>query len=200
MDQLFRKAANLRLSEFGEEFTMDSKEYEVFYWTVLSYFTRNRKFFDSPIVKNVDEKKSFNKGLLICGGHGIGKSFLFDTLHLYFNEDLQQFGNNFANDRVQDVVEEYDLEGAKGITRFFKGQRYFDDVGSEENGSHYKTSNVFRMLLERRSSLLQIHGLKTFLTTNLGHKELLERYGNRVESRLFEMFNIIVCEGKDRRK
>jgi hypothetical protein len=42
---------------------------------------------------------------------------------------------------------------------------------------------------------------KTFATTNLNAKELEDRYGNRVRSRMRQMFNLLAFEqtAKDRR-
>lgn len=199
LDKYFKIEMNRRLKFSGQKFEYHSEGYKVLYHTLISYFSRSEKFFDSPIVKNA-KGKSLDKGLLILGGHGIGKTFFFDTM-TEFNSQLIPYKNNFARHSSNEVVELYDLNGAKGITEFVnKGQRYFDDLGSEEAGSHFKTSNVFRVLIERRYDIFKRQGLKTFITSNLSRKEILDRYGSRVESRIFEMFNIIVTEGEDRRK
>lgn len=40
---------------------------------------------------------------------------------------------------------------------------------------------------------------KFFITTNLNNEEIELKYGSRVLSRLREMFNVFILEGKDRR-
>ena len=49
-------------------------------------------------------------------------------------------------------------------------------------------------ILLSRHDLFIKHKIKTFITTNLNAQELEERYGNRVRSRMRQLFNLIAFE------
>lgn len=182
----------------GQLFNVDDPGHAHFYGTVLRYFSRQKDFFDSQLILN-PETASLDKGLLILGGYGVGKSFLFNVLS-ELNTFNRRFGNSFSYISTNEVVELYDIYGSKGIAHLMRGQRYFDDAGTEERGSHYKTSEVMRVLLERRHDHFVKTGHKTFMTSNLSITEIGARYGSRVESRVFELFTVLGVTAPDRRK
>ena len=79
----------------------------------------------------------------------------------------------------------------------------FDDMGVEPMGRHYgKDCNVIGEILLSRYDLFLETKLKTHATTNLNAEELEERYGNRVRSRMRELFNLIAFDKdvNDKRK
>ena len=81
----------------------------------------------------------------------------------------------------------------------------FDDLGVEPPGRFYgKDCNVMgEVLLSRYELYLDTQRkIKTHATTNLNAQELEERYGNRVRSRMRELFNLIAFdkESRDKRK
>lgn len=194
----FVEMANSILFNRSKTFSLETEEQEHFYGTMLRYFARNPEFYDSKLIQNKNNI-SFDKGILICGTNGVGKTFIFDVMHKMYDL-IKITSNEFSYSCADEIVELYNIDGPQGIKNFFKGQRYFDDIGSEERGSHYGQSEVIRVLIERRHRLFLDTGNKTFLTTNYSYEELLKRYGSRSESRLFEMFNILVVTGPDRRK
>lgn len=66
------------------------------------------------------------------------------------------------------------------------------DLGIEQNMKHFgNESNVMAEILLSRYDLLRSAGIITHTTTNLNANELEKLYGNRVRSRLREMFNLI---------
>ena len=179
-DILRRKDKKLIVDEENREF------YEI----LLYYFSGHKNFEKCKIVN----QPSLKKGLLIFGAFGFGKS-----LAMLAMQQCRVPGNTFAYSSAHQVTEYYDNNGNLG--EFVKGQRYFDDFGTEEVGSNYgKKQEVFRVLLEQRYDLFQSSGLKTHLTTNITPEQILERYGARIESRIYEMFNLIFVNGKDRRR
>jgi DNA replication protein DnaC len=195
----FVSTANEYLKQFNTEFNYQDQDYVDFYLAIIFYFTRNKRFFDSKCFVNDHPNKSFNRGLLILGANGVGKTFIFNILSK-INEMNQHFGNSFSFISSHEVVEMFNINGSAGIKHFYRGQRYFDDVGSEETGSHYGKVEVFRNLLERRHSLFMTSRQKTFISSNLSRKEISDVYGTRVNSRINEMFNILYLGGDDRRK
>ena len=71
----------------------------------------------------------------------------------------------------------------------------FDDMGVEPIGRHYgKDCNVIGEILLSRYELFLQTPLKTHGTTNLNADELEEKYGERVRSRMRELFNLIAFE------
>ncbi len=143
-----------------------------------------------------------NKGIMLLGGIGSGKTVLmrgmvdilmvFDIkVHLlptyvltenYGRDGVNAFGRiNHANNDV--------YPGAGIIV--------LDDLGAEGIASHYgQPINVVAEVLLRR---YDNHAL-TFGTSNLDQKSIRRFYGERVWSRMKEMFNFIELKGEDRRK
>src|SRR5690606_36659144 len=75
----------------------------------------------------------------------------------------------------------------------------FDDLGVEPIGRHFgKDCKVMGEILLSRYDLFLKHQVKTHATTNLNADELEERYGNRVRSRMRQLFNLIPFEKKAR--
>lgn len=181
------KRKNYVIDDFNNEF----------YYTVLYYFSRNERFFKSPLIYDI-ENASFDKGLLLCGVNGAGKSFMFKTLN-YMNSLIGLSGNNFAYNTSKKVVDEFNEKGHEAIKNYYKGQRYFDDIGAENEGNHYGKEEIFRLLLETRYESFIDNNMKTFGSTNYKQEDFL-RYGRRAESRIYEMFNIVYAKSIDFRK
>lgn len=111
----------------------------------------------------------------------------------------------------RNVVFSFNHLGYKTIEDYGNdGYFCFDDLGIEPIGRHYgKDCNVMgEILLSRYDHYKETlppprgswRGI-THATTNLNAQELEERYGNRVRSRMREMFNLIAFdkESKDKR-
>lgn len=175
-----------------------NKKNEEFYWTVMTYFARNKRFFDSPLLWNKDDA-SFDKGLMICGINGAGKTFMFRVLDK-LSPLVRLVGNEFSTVWAQDVVTDFNQNGYKEIVNNYRGQRYFDDIGAESIGSNFGKEEIFRIILEARHRIFEETGTKTFFTTNLTEEEIEERYGKRVDSRIYQMFNLIFAKSIDFRK
>lgn len=146
-------------------------------------------------------------GIYIAGNTGTGKSWLLDIMAAYSTIDNVQivtgdtqrclYWRNFRTDAVCDEYME------KGTFDWFKKIPIvgFQDLGSEPPESMYMGNriNVMRQILEYRGDRTdQI----TLITSNLpiNHKAFVDRYGDRVSSRLHEMCNYFEIRGADRRK
>ncbi|MFB9053085.1 ATPase [Formosa undariae] len=141
-----------------------------------------------------------DKGILLSGPVGCGKTSLMKLIrHLpplqrpYEIIPCRNIAFSF-NHLGFKTIEDY------GNTKFF----CFDDLGIEPSGRYYgKDLNVMgEVLLSRYELYLQTkHKIKTHATTNLNAEELEERYGNRVRSRMRELFNLIAFDknSKDKR-
>ncbi len=142
-----------------------------------------------------------NKGILLSGPVGCGKTTLMKLLrHIVPQQRPYEIipCRNVAfsfNHLGTKTIEDY------GNTKFF----CFDDLGIEPTGRFYgKDLNVMgEVLLSRYELYLQTkHKIKTHATTNLNAEELEERYGNRVRSRMRELFNLVSFDdgARDKRK
>jgi DNA replication protein DnaC len=78
----------------------------------------------------------------------------------------------------------------------------FDDLGAEQSLKYYGNEcNVMGEILLSRYEYFVSHDMLTHITTNLSATEMEDLYGNRVRSRLREMFNLIAFgeSAKDKR-
>ena len=146
-------------------------------------------------------------GIFIAGNTGTGKSWALDIMAAYTLFDNVQFsiGENkrclyWKNFRADAICDEYTSEGS--FERFKKMDIVgFQDLGAEPVESMYMGNrvNVIRQILEYRGDFSD---KITLITSNLpiNHKVFVERYGDRVSSRLHEMCNYFEIKGIDRRK
>jgi len=193
----FQKVAKDFLKPMNKPFIVND-ENAAFYWSVICYFARDKRFFNSPALFN-KENASFDKGLLIAGNPGGGKTFVFRCLNK-LGDLIDLADNRFQMVYSQEVINSFNVNGHKDIQNFSKGRKYFDDIGAESVGSHFGKEEIFRTILEARHRSFIESGTKTFFTTNLALKDIESRYGKRVESRLHEMFNLIHAKSVDFRK
>jgi len=151
-----------------------------------------------------------NKGILLSGPVGCGKTSLMMLL-----QHLAPHKTNYELIPTRNIVFNFNASGFEVLEKYNETKNYcFDDLGVEPTASHYaKECNVMgEILLSRYDlfiqanqsfSLSQGHShIKTHITTNLNAQELEKRYGNRVRSRLREMFNLISFDenSTDKRK
>ncbi len=189
---------NFYTERFNRKFIVDDHNRSLFE-KLSQYFTNSPEF----EVGNY----SLNKGILIMGNVGVGKT------------DLMRFfqKNKKCCYRVvpcKDVASDYltcgeEFEGMyskptprsiNDATVFFQRANgfCFDDLGTESEKNNYgNKKNVMADLL------LEIYEAKSYgwvhITTNLTNTEIEDQYGSRVRSRLREMFNVFVLDGSDRR-
>lgn len=140
-----------------------------------------------------------NKGLLLSGPVGCGKTSLMRLLKF-----LVPYQKPYSVIPSRNIVFGFNHIGFKVIEDYGNGQYFcFDDLGVEPTGRHYgKDCNVMGEILLSRYELFVNRQIKTHCTTNLNAKELEERYGKRVRSRMRQMFNLVAFEkdSKDKRK
>ena len=166
-----------------------------------------------PEMKCVDpETKSIipgrlDAGIYIAGNTGSGKSWTLEIMSAYcLIDNVQvQVGEKqrclyWSNVRTDTICDEYTTDGT--FDRFKKISVVgFQDLGAEPLESMYMGNrmNVMRQILEHRGDRSdQI----TLITSNLPmeHKMFIDKYGDRVASRMREMCNYFELTGQDRRK
>ena len=176
---------------FGKNFKI-YKEDEAILYKLCIYFIHD---FENCKKFGIDP----NKGILLSGPVGCGKTSLMKLLpHIvpHQNKHMVVPARNITfsfNKNGFSVIEEYGNNG------FF----CFDDLGVETTGRHFgKDCNVMGEILLSRYDLFLKNNVKTHATTNLNAAELEEKYGNRVRSRMRQLFNLIAFdkESIDKRK
>lgn len=175
---------------------------------LLRYFIRDPAFETLPDLKS----PSLNKGILIAGNSGSGKSILLRIMRecrfpgTWFGEQMcRQISQRFAKGGFASI----ETFGSKAVRYEFGKKKcsvmLFDDLGAEQTVQYFgqKQNVMAEILLDRYDHFLK-HGLITHLTTNLDRDAVEERYGNRVLSRMYQQFNFISLgadeNATDRRK
>ncbi len=181
--------------EMTEEMTANVK-------ALCYYFAKDDRFFKSC---NPMSSPSFEKGLMLVGAYGNGKT---DSMRV-FQRMLQIPGYSFKSFSSHEVVNMYLRceEVREGKTDFIKtmcsGRAHFDDLKAEQKvyGQY-----IFTQILEtREKNNLLTHVAMNYKDGSPGDlvkavDEIEERYGGRVYDRVFKMFNIVEWHGKSMRK
>lgn len=158
---------------------------------------------DSKEVRKGDLKR----GIYIAGNTGTGKSWALEIILEYsrlmgfqitFDDKLNQLV--WANVSADDVCARFTNTG--NIDGYKKTNIIgIQDLGAEPTECCFMGNKleVLRTLIESRGDRTDA---MTLFTSNfpMSHKTLIDRYGDRVASRLVEMCNYMEIKGKDRRK
>ncbi|CAM3426643.1 hypothetical protein [Zobellia roscoffensis] len=175
---------------------------------LFHYFLMDEKFLNHPNIRKDLSEPSFTKGLLIIGGYGVGKTAYMRALEESFKAlKIYAFKTCSTNSVVQRFEECGTHEDKVSLRKDFqRGILLFDDLNSERVANHYGKVDVMKETLEERYMLNKLtHITMNYLEQHENDVEATlmsigQRYGSRVYDRLFEMFNIVVFNGKSFRK
>lgn len=186
---------------FGDHFRIYPKDHPVIY-KLLVYAIGDAE-------NTHKQGLAIGRGLLVSGPIGCGKTSLL-TLVSYFCPPERQYQVKPA----RELSFEFEKEGYSIINRYSKGAfrpgkdrpipvaYCFDDLGIEQPQKYFGNEyDVVAEILLSRYDLFISKRMVTHATTNLSASELEERYGNRVRSRMREMFNLVAFDkdSKDKR-
>lgn len=176
---------------FGDHFKIYEEDREILL-KLSNYFIRD----------NENCKKfglDLNKGILLSGPVGCGKTSLMKLMKF-----ILPFQRPYEVISTRNIVFGFNHIGFKTVEDYGNsGYFCFDDLGIEPRGRYFgKDCEVLGEILLSRYELFQRHKVKTHVTTNLSATELEERYGQRVRSRMRELFNLLAFDvnAKDKRK
>lgn len=179
-------------SRYGDQFKLYKEDHQVIY-KLLIYSIRDEE--------NCKKHKiDPNKGILLTGPVGCGKTSLMTLIKFFLPPEL-----GHVMKPAREVAFEFNTHGHQIIQRHATPKTIFcyDDLGVEQIMKHYGNDcNVMAEILLSRYDLFITHKTKTHATTNLNASELEKMYGNRVRSRMRELFNLIAFdkEALDKRK
>lgn len=183
---------------YGPHFRIYEEDYAILF-RLIAYFLNDEKAAHATGL-------NLNKGVLLTGPVGAGKTSIMKLMRL-----LQPQADRLLIKSCREISFEFISEGYDVIRRYTRHQYpnenpvvfCFDDLGTEQSIKYFGNEcNVMAEILLTRYDLFIASKLKTHLTTNLSASELEAAYGNRVRSRLREMFNLIAFDSstKDKRK
>lgn len=173
-----------------------------------------RYFANDPSFEEIVENGQLQKGIMLVGNCGVGKTSIFDIIQSIGKEhNIPQLW--FTNISALEITTQFNKEsktnkfssGESVLENYSKGKVYFDDLGSEPQVQSYGIkTELMREILEMRYKRFKDFGTKTFCSTNLTIPELVTKYDKgsednhkRIEDRIYHMFNVIPLYGKSRR-
>lgn len=192
--QLFWKLFRMQ----APDFKINSENQKIVF-TIFRYFLLQPDLDAYGVIKN---KPSLDKGLLVYGYYGVGKSTLFDAIQKVGKVIVTRTRNTqlwFPGTSTITMLTSY-YEAQKDpannfkLENYYRGKLYLDDLGKEDK-AYNREEIIGKLLFERHR-----RKLKTFVTTNDNPSAIAGRYGNHIGDRLPEIFNIIKWEGKSWRK
>lgn len=141
---------------------------------------------------------NINKGIILSGPVGCGKTSLMFLLNYFF-----QTGHEYKMKSCRDIAFEFAAKGYEALVPFTKKETKqtrmntycFDDLGTEKQIKHFGNEcNVMAEIILTRYDSFIYHKTMTHVTTNLSASELEAFYGDRVRSRMRQMFNLIAFD------
>jgi energy-coupling factor transporter ATP-binding protein EcfA2 len=172
---------------YGKKFQLHEDDKHTIY-LLLCYFLK-----DDIAASQLE--LDLEKGLLLTGPIGCGKTTLMNLMRYVTPTDQR-----FIMKSCRDISFEFIEDGFEVIHKYSRGTLYqynpktygFDDLGTEGSLRYYGNEcNIMAEILLTRYDLFVSQRLITHVTTNLAASEIEETYGNRVRSRMREMFNLI---------
>ena len=145
---------------------------------------------------------NLRKGILLTGPIGCGKTSLMMLMRAFLPDHRRHILKS-----TRAISLEFQEDGYPVIQRYSTqsfhqrgGENHpkiycFDDLGVEQPLKHYGNQcNIMAEILLSRYDLFVHHRMMTHLTTNLSASEIEQAYGNRVRSRMREMFNLVAFD------
>jgi energy-coupling factor transporter ATP-binding protein EcfA2 len=167
--------------KYGKNFKIKKEDLEIYY-KLLIYAIRDE---ENCKKYNIE----LNKGILLLGPVGCGKTSLMTLIRPFFEPEYQ-----YRIKAAREVSFEFINDGFAVLNKYGKAKvsYCFDDLGVEKSLKHFGNdcNTLAEILLSNYDYFFETKNV-THATTNLNAEELENLYGNRVRSRLREMFNLI---------
>ncbi|MBN8642866.1 ATP-binding protein [Flavobacterium soli] len=181
---------------YGTHFKILETDYPIIY-KLIAYFLKDE-------VTCFQYNINLNKGILLSGPIGCGKTSIMNIMKY-----LTPTEHKFFVKPCRDISFEFIQDGYQIIHKYSKGKLYeyepkticFDDLGTESNLKYYGNEcNVMAEILLSRYDVYIAKRIQTHITTNLSASEIETQYGNRVRSRMRELFNLIAYDNNSKDK
>lgn len=161
--------------EFDE--TANNGEAETLVYTLIAFFLKRKSFFKSPLL-NTQSVPDLNKGIVLIGEPGIGKTVILKTFYEIFkygsenpllvkdingaDQLLRRYKLQFKYNSVDEVVRMYEAANRHSkdadrdyyLSLFYKrfelGFNAFDDLLSEDLAKNYGSVDIMKKVLSQR--------------------------------------------------
>jgi DNA replication protein DnaC len=172
---------------YGNHFVINENDHQLLF-KLVAYFLKDEQ---TAMQLGIN----LNKGILLSGPVGCGKTSLMNLMKF-----ISPANHKFYVKPTREISFEFIQDGYQVIHKYAKGNLYqsdpkticFDDLGLEKNLKYYGNEcNVMAEILLSRYDIFISKKILTHITTNLSATEIETQYGNRVRSRMREMFNLI---------
>lgn len=205
--ELVNALALYRMKEKFEGFVLDNSN-KFLFELLCRYFGEDHEFHAMAASIGV-ENPSLEKGILLAGNFGVGKTWfmqLFQKNHrqVFFIKNCKEIANEFMT-IGEEKMDDYAILRKNAVndsSSFFQTHTgiCLDDIGTEDIKVHFgNRKNVIGDLIERKYENKSV-GVYLHATTNFTAEQLKEFYGQRVTSRMRQIFNFIELKGIDRRR
>lgn len=186
---------NPKKQPFDEE--VNGGEGRIFARAMLLYYVGHSKFLQCELINRDLTEPSMEKGVLVMGLWGNGKTSIIKTIHFLFsrplsnplmikNKDdlyypLSYWKHNFHYFDANLVVDDYEwrngLEKAEFWKKHISGKKNtYDDVLTERQVSNYGKFEIFKDMLEKRNA----KQLQTVINCNYStDTNLIEKYKDK---------------------
>jgi len=180
---------------------------------VLNLYCNGDKEFervkDKTYIFSDQQKLYLEKGLLIVGNVGTGKTLLLRLMNKFYHYTKRE-RLTFRTKNIPELADSFSTDGRAAFKFIDKGNWLFDEICfvDENTGKPDREMSMYfgdRILIGQkviydRYNIFVEEGWQSHFTTNANIGQIKEIYGSRVWSRLLEMVNILVYIGEDRRK
>ncbi len=193
-----------RAANIFSGFTIDEYNEPVFELLCL-YFSNDVKFESSAENLGI-ANPSLSKGIMLAGTFGTGKTWMMklfsknqrQVFHLQNAKFIADAFSESGEDSQFVKLHKNAVNDGSSFLQPYAGL-CIDDIGTEDIKNHFgNKKNVIGDLIEKRYSVSNV-GVYLHATTNFTAEQLGSFYGQRVVSRMREIFNFIAVKGKDRR-
>ena len=181
---------------YGSSFHISEMDHPTIY-KLLIYMIKDEK---AALNQNID----LTKGILVSGSIGCGKTSLMNLVRPF-----AYHSSEYKIKTCREVSFEFAKNGFEAINCYTLKQANqskltgycFDDLGAEQQIKHFGNDcNVMAEVLISRYEQFVENKSVTHITTNLSASEIENNYGNRLRSRMRQMFNLITFDSRTKDK
>lgn len=193
-----------KFQEIENEKFICTEESKALVYTLIYFFQKKDNFKNSSLLfQHPLSSTNLNKGLVIVGGFGCGKTSILRVFQQIINESNQvnlKFTTTVDSVSKFESMEDENMHDFK--ERLYKGHLIIDDLLAEKPASRYGKSELFEEVLFQR---LENKKMNSIITMNYDSEHpndieyainKLSRYGGRVFDRILGNFNFIELHAK----
>jgi len=177
-------------AQYGQSFKINEVDCPIFY-KLLIYMIKDQS-------EASKLKIDLSKGILLSGPVGCGKTSI---MHLI--RPFSVMASDYKIKTCREIAYEFAKRGYEALQPYTQKSNNmsrlhgycFDDLGAEQQIKHFGNEcNVMAEIILTRYDSFIHNKTMTHVTTNLSASELEGFYGDRVRSRMRQMFNLIAFD------